>query len=118
MGTNNHGKRGIYERNPGTDVWWIRYADASGRVRREKAGTTGAAVTLYRKRKTEVLQDKKLPETLRTRIVRFSELAADARKYVKDHNRGQHVDCHRISHLEKEFGDRAAESPLRNCAAG
>jgi site-specific recombinase XerD len=104
--------KGIYEREAGSDVWWIRYADGSGRIRREKAGTKNAAITLYRKRKTEVLQGKKLPETLRSRIVRFSELAADARKYVEHTNRGQKIDIHRIDHLDKEFGNRAAEIPI------
>ncbi|HUZ47717.1 MAG TPA: hypothetical protein VMW54_13860, partial [Terriglobia bacterium] len=42
--------RGIYEKMPGSDVWWIRYADSMGRIRREKAGPKGAAITLYRKR--------------------------------------------------------------------
>jgi len=31
-------QRGIYEKVPGSRVWWIRYADAAGRIRREKAG--------------------------------------------------------------------------------
>jgi hypothetical protein len=58
--------RGVYERKPG--VWWIRYADATGRIRREKAGTKSAAQTLYRKRKTEALQGKKLPETFASQV--------------------------------------------------
>ena len=106
--------KGIYEREAGSDVWWIRYADASGKIRREIAGTKSAAISLYRKRKTEVLQGKKLPETLRSRIVRFSELAADARKYVEHTNRGQKIDIHRIDHLEKEFGNRVAEIPIKD----
>jgi integrase len=57
--------RGIYERERGSEVWWIRYSDSGGRIRREKAGTRGTAVKLYQKRKTEALQGKKLPEDLR-----------------------------------------------------
>ena len=30
--------RGVYEKMAGPDVYWIRYADASGRIRREKVG--------------------------------------------------------------------------------
>jgi len=84
IGTNNHRERGIYKRIPGTDIWWIHYADASGRIRREKDETKGAAINLYRKRKTEILQGRNLPETLRARAVRFSEVNTDARKYVTD----------------------------------
>jgi hypothetical protein len=58
-------ERGIFEKVPCSGVWWIRYADATGRIRREKAGTWSAADKLYRKRKTEVLEGRKLPETLR-----------------------------------------------------
>ncbi len=57
--------RGTYERVPGSGVWWIRYADSSGRIRREKAGTKSVAIRLYNKRKAEVLQGRKLPESLR-----------------------------------------------------
>ena len=61
--------RGIYEKVPGSEVWWIRYADATGRIHREKAGMKQAAITLYNKRKTEVLRGKKLPETIRRREI-------------------------------------------------
>ena len=57
--------RGVFERKPGE--WWIRYMDAQGRYRREKAGTKGMAIDLYRKRKMEALEGKKLPERLRVR---------------------------------------------------
>src|SRR6266700_2851724 len=57
--------RGIYEKFPGSGVWWIRYVDAQGRLRREKAGTKSAAILLYRKRKQEALEGRKLPEKLR-----------------------------------------------------
>ncbi len=57
--------RGIFERVVGSGIWWIRYTDASGRLRREKAGTRSAAILLYRKRKQEALEGRKLPEKLR-----------------------------------------------------
>ncbi len=55
-------QRGVFEKLPGTGVYWIRYADSTGRIHREKAGTKSTALMLYRKRKTEILQGKKLPE--------------------------------------------------------
>lgn len=66
--------KGVYEKVPGSNIWWVRYADVSGRIRREVAGPKSVAIKLYRKRKTEALQRKKLPENLRT-IVRISDLA-------------------------------------------
>lgn len=102
--------RGIYEREPGSNIWWIRYADATGRIRREKAGTKGAAIKLYQKRKTEVLQGKKLPENLRAPLVAFAELTKDALAYSKSHKRSYGDD---VIHMEKvlaTFRGRSAES--------
>ncbi len=45
------------------------------------------AVDLYRKRKTEALMGKKLPERLRRRVVPFSELCNDALQYAQANHR-------------------------------
>ena len=74
---------GLFEKLPDSEVWWIRYADATGRIRREKAGTKSAAIKLYHKRKTEVLEGKKLPESLRRMNVSFEEIARDALEYSR-----------------------------------
>jgi site-specific recombinase XerD len=102
--------RGIYEKIPGSGVYWIRYADMMGRIRREKAGTKSAALTLYRKRKTETLQGKKLPERLRTPMVSFAELSRDALAYSKAHKRSHDDDVIRMERLLGRFRDRAADS--------
>jgi integrase len=100
--------RGVYERRPGE--WWIRYVDAQGRYRREKAGTKGSAIDLVRKRKMDALIGNKLPEKLRRSRVSFSELCADAEAYIrKRYARPQH-DLGRLQNVEKWFGSRAAES--------
>ena len=76
--------RGVFQRVPGKNSpWWIRYIDAQGRFRREKAGTKGAAIDLYRKRKNEALEGKKLPEKLRRATVTFADIAKDALAYSK-----------------------------------
>jgi site-specific recombinase XerD len=60
----NH--RGVFQKFPGKNMpWWIRYVDAQGRLRREKAGTWAAACALYTKRKNEATEGRKLPENLR-----------------------------------------------------
>ena len=66
-------QRGIYEKVPGSSIWWVLHYDAQGRRRREKAGTKSAAIALYHKRKQEALEGRKLPEKLR----RASELPRD-----------------------------------------
>ena len=102
-------QRGIFEKFPGSDEWWIRYVDAEGRYRREKAGTKGMAIDLYRKRKTEALQGRKLPERLRRRVVPFGELCDDALHHAKAN--GRHVnETYRIKTLKDHFGSYGAES--------
>ncbi len=100
--------RGVFERRPGE--WWVRYVDAQGRLRREKAGTKSAAIALYHKRKTEALAGRKLPETLRRASVNFAEIARDALAYSKVHKRSYRDDVYRMGLLLEWFGTRPAES--------
>jgi site-specific recombinase XerD len=100
--------RGVYEREPG--VWYIRYVDSQGRYRREKAGTKGAAIDLYRKRKTEALMGKKLPERLRRATVTFADIARDALAYSKAHKFTYGDDVARMERILNWFRDRSADS--------
>jgi hypothetical protein len=76
--------RGVFQKIPGKNSsWWIRYIDAQGHYRREKAGTWGSACKLYNKRKNEALQGRKLPETLRKASVSFAEIARDTLEYSR-----------------------------------
>jgi integrase len=102
--------RGIFEKLPGSGVWWIRYVDAQGRYRREKTGTWGNADKLLTKRKNEALQGKKLPETLRQRVVLFGEIADDALVYSRGHKRSHRDDESRMKRLVEWFRNREAES--------
>ncbi len=102
--------KGVFEKLPGSGIWWVRYADANGRIRREKVGNKGAAIKLYAKRKTEVLQGKKLPENFRAKAVTFSELADEAIEWAKGHKLTWEDDEIRLKPLRDVFGARAAES--------
>lgn len=103
-------QRGLFEKVPASGQWWIRYADASGRIRREKVGSKRAAEDLYRKRKTQILEGKKLPEKLRQRQVTFREIADDALAYSRVHKRSYRDDEYRMATLLEWFGSRVAES--------
>jgi hypothetical protein len=81
----------------GTGVWWVHWYDAQGRRHREKAGTKSAAIALYRKRKTEVLEGRKLPERLRRKPVPFREIAEDALLYSDQKKRSAKDDRCRMS---------------------
>jgi integrase len=107
-------QRGVFEKVPGSGVWWVRFMDADGKLRREKAGTKSNAISLYQKRKLEVLTGKKLPEKLRARVVKFRELAQDARKHVKSTNEGHQSDTYRIDRLNEIFGNFPAVIPIES----
>lgn len=100
--------RGVFQRKPGE--WWICYFDASGRRRREKAGTWETARDLYIKRKNEALTGKKLPEKLRRATVTFADIAKDALAYSKAHKRTYGDDVARMERILAWFRDRSADS--------
>ncbi len=100
--------RGVYEKAPG--IWYIRFVDAQGRFRREKAPTKGAAADLYRKRKTEALMGKKLPEKLRRATITFADIARDALAYSKAHKLSHGDDVARMERVLGWFRDRSADS--------
>ena len=90
--------RGVFEKMPGSGAWWICYFDQFGRKRREKAGTKSAAILLYRKRKQQALEGKKLPEKLRRPTVGFVEIARDALEYSRTTkvSEAYRIDCWRM----------------------
>ena len=92
----------------GSNVWWVRYADATGRIRREKVGNKGSAIKLYSKRKTEVMQRIKLPENFKAKPVEMQELINEAMEYSRNNNRGYSQDRLRLLQITKEFGSRTA----------
>lgn len=105
--------RGVFERHPGSGVYWIRYADAHGRERKEKVGPRlQLAVLLYQKRKVEVAEGRKFPENLRYRAATFSELAADFEEYARAHHgiRTRQVDGVRLETALAKFRNRIASS--------
>ena len=63
--------------------WWARWYDADGGEHREKAGTKSMALDLFRRRKTEVRQGVKFPETMRQRDARLKDLVADYLEAVR-----------------------------------
>jgi site-specific recombinase XerD len=102
--------RGVFEKVPGSGIWWICYFDLSSRKRREKAGRKSDAIALYQKRKMETLQGKKLPERLRSKAVSFGVLAQDAIQYSKTNKLSYRQDVYRMSKLLGWLGNRLAEA--------
>src|SRR5882762_8319715 len=99
--------RGIFEKLRDSGIWWIRYVDGSGRYRREKVGAYSLAVKLLDKRRGEAVQGKKLPETLRRRMVPFTELADDAIRYIEKRYARPSDDVARVKLLKEHFAGAA-----------
>jgi len=95
---------GLWEREPGSGVWWIRYR-ANGVLKREKVGRKSDALALYQKRKTELRAGMKLPENFRTATVRFGVIADEIRSFSKKHHRDQRNLESRLKQILPDFGN-------------
>src|SRR5271170_1764347 len=102
-------ERGVFEKEPGSDIWWIRYY-IEGRERREKVGRRGDAIKLYRLRKADALRGVKLPTNMKHRSLRFKVIAQDAIDWYIEHGR-KDVRSFRIrmNIILKTFGERVAD---------
>ena len=113
--------RGVFERDKGSDVLWIRYGVGSGRIKREVAGkyvsgvrTPAAAlrdsVSLLERRRTEVRQGKQFPENRPEKPpLSFAEMSADALRHSRRHKpRSFENDEQRMKVLDQLFRGRVA----------
>jgi len=103
-------QRGIFEKVLGSGEFWIRYADAAGRIRREKVGTFEEAETRLKLRKEEAKLGALPRLAWRRRPVLFRRIAEDALTYSDEHKRSAGDDHIRMAKLVDWFGDRAADS--------
>jgi integrase len=99
--------RGVYEHPKGSGIWWCQYFD-HGERRRERAGTKSNAVKLYMKRKTEIMDGKKLPE-LRKKKVSIGDLCDLALAHAKQHNKSVRDYVTKSEIVKEGIGNRAAE---------
>lgn len=102
--------RGVWERVPGSGIYWVRYRDADGKLRREKVGRKGDAIDLFRKRTEERRLGVKLPETMRSAGIKFKTLADDIVTFSAAHHRDQRNILGRLERIRPDFDERAADS--------
>jgi len=106
-------QRGVFEKVPGSGIWWIQYFDADGRRRREKVGPKKAAISLVEQRRTDARLGVKMPENLLAKSPMFSELAARALDYSRANKKSFYADDQRMKVLVEQFGNRTAEDITR-----
>jgi site-specific recombinase XerD len=102
--------RGVFEKVPGSGVWWVQYFDSEGRRRRERIGLRSEAIKLVERRRSDARLGVKLPENLRARPVTFGEIAKAALEYSRQEKRSHRSDEVRIVPLLEQFGHCQAES--------
>jgi integrase len=102
--------RGLYERPPGSGVWWINYYQ-DGKQRREKIGSKSAAIATYRNRKDAIREGRKLPQLRSSRFVSLAELIDDALEYVKGHKDLRNYESKAVI-VKKAIGARPASELL------
>ena len=101
--------RGVFERQKGSNVWWIRYTDQRGRRVTRKIGHHSAAVHAYDRVTSAIRVGLVVPNASRSGV-RLSELIDDAIRFAERHHRA-HKDFKQRAELVREaFGLRAAES--------
>jgi len=79
-------ERGVFEKEPGSGIWWIRYK-INGVERREKVGRRGDAIKLYSLRKADALRGVKLPKKMKLKGIRFKVIAQEAVTWYESHDR-------------------------------
>jgi site-specific recombinase XerD len=101
--------RGVFERPPGSGVWWILYY-AEGKRHREKVGRKSDAIDLYQTRKTDARRGVKLPEKLRnSKVITLSALLDDLLEFVAHHkDKRNYVSKAEI--IRADIGSRPAAS--------
>jgi site-specific recombinase XerD len=102
--------RGVWERVPGSGVYWIRFRDADGKLRREKVGRKSAAIDQFRKRTEERRVGRKLPENLRAVGLKFGALCDDILVFSEAHHRDQRNILGRMTRIRPDFDERQADS--------
>ena len=99
---------GVWEKVPGSGIWWIRYRE-NGVLHREKVGRKSDALALYQRRKNEIRVGTKLSENMRRPSIRFGQLAEDIRAYSEKHHRDQGHIGSRLKRILPDFENRLAD---------
>jgi integrase len=108
--------RGVFEKIPGSKIYWIRYIGADGKLHRERIGNLNAAKNEVENRRVEKRQGK-LPAIAKSHAkkVTFGELVGDAIKFLKSERSEDHAydTGLKFERMLPAFGKREAKSITR-----
>jgi hypothetical protein len=100
---------GVWEKVPGSGVWWIRYR-VDGKLKREKVDRRGDAIALYQQQKSMTRAGAKLPDNMRNAGVKFKEPAEAIVVYSEAHHKDTRTIKNRLSKLRVDFDGLKADT--------
>ena len=98
--------RGVFERPPGSGIWWIHYY-AGGKRHRERVGTKANAIKLRDIRKGDAAAGRKLPD-LRRAPVTLGDLIDDVLEHTA-HHKGRREYVNKAGIVRAALGSRVAD---------
>jgi integrase len=99
--------RGVFEKEPGSGIWWIRYF-ADGMKKREKVGRKQDAIDLYMQRKSEIRAGAKLPPNLRHKGETLGVVIDLAIAWYKSHRPKSRSAIAHLRAIKEDLGHRVA----------
>lgn len=103
--------RGVFERNKGSKIWWVRYTDVDGKRKARCVGTFSDAVNAYEAEKVRIRKGEWTGGLQpRKNIVRVTELCDDGLTYSARNHRDTKNFKQRIEVIRAAFGSRIADS--------
>jgi site-specific recombinase XerD len=101
--------RGVFEREKGSGIYWVRFLDVDGKRKARCIGNFSDAVNFYETEKIRIRR-RILGPVASHRGVRYGQLIDDALKYSETSHRDQRVFEQRLEVTREKFGHRTAES--------
>lgn len=96
--------KGVYEKFKGSNVWWVRYTDATGVRRKIKVGTFAQACKVYDAKSLEARAG--IP-TVASKV-KVSEIVTEAIAYAEGHHKAARDFEQRVKLILPAFGNRPA----------
>ncbi len=103
--------RGIFEKQKGSKVWWIRYACQYGHIHRKKIGPKGLAKAEYERLKVRARTEGYCPtqERNKPRPTLFQDFAEEYLSWAKVNHRSYKADESRMPRLVAAFKGKTLE---------
>jgi site-specific recombinase XerD len=101
--------RGVFERESGSGIYWVRFVDVDGKRKARCVGNFSDAVNFYEAEKVRI-RKRILAPVAGHRGVRYTQLVDEALKFSEASHRDQRVFAQRLEFTREYFGQRVADS--------